>query len=169
MQSDTAESGGLFRSAFLEKGLVTFAECADHYGSFDTDELLAEMRLLFSAPMLAIPFAVSGTRYFALVDALIRRTADEPALADEQRARLVNICIDICAYVRNRTAERRREAYDLTLATTLDAVRWSGAFPQVADLVANGTRDYAGRFLLRPRERHAGGRRSSFASEQDAA
>jgi hypothetical protein len=132
--------GSLFRTSFLEKGLVTFAECVEHYETLDADALLDETRLLMTAPMLAVPFGVSSARYYALMDALIRCAGLNPALSDTQRMKLVGICIDIGVFLRGRTAEGREDAFDVALRAALDAVRGAAAHFAVADDIRQGIR-----------------------------
>jgi hypothetical protein len=135
-----------FQAEFLEKQLVTFEQCAFAFATMDVDHLLAEMALLISPRMRAVPFASSGRRYYALMDALVRRVGDTPGIADAARARLINVCIDLVEYVRRQTPPGSRDDFARALAATLDSVDLFGRYPQVAQCVADGTRDYKGGF-----------------------
>lgn len=135
----SSDAGSLFRTSFLEKGLVTFAECVEHYAAFGSDALLDEMRLLLTAPMLSVPFAVASARYYALMSALIRCAGADAELNDSQRAKLVRFCIDIGVFLRGRTAEGRAPAFDAALDGSLEAARGS-AHPEVAAEILHGIR-----------------------------
>ena len=124
--------GGLFRTSFLEPGLVTFAECVKHYDAFDADALMDEMRLLLTPPMLAVPFGLSSSRYYALMDALIQCAGTNRDLSAERRTKLVAVCIDIGMFLRNRTAEGRAAAFETALTTALEDVRAARVHPEVA-------------------------------------
>lgn len=137
------QAGGLFRASFLERGLVTFAECAFHYEGFGSEQLLDELRLLLTEPMLAIPFAISSARYYALMDALIQCAGTDRGLSDQERFKFVNVCIDVCVFLRGRAAQGRLAAFDTALATSLDAVRSSGLYPDVAQAIGDATHHLA--------------------------
>lgn len=134
------DEGGLFRTSFLDQGLVTFAECVEHYQALGSESLLDEMRLLLTAPMLAIPFGVSSARYYALMSALVRCAGTDRGLSDARRKKLVRICTDIGTYLRGRAADKRAEAFETALAAALGKVRGSNAFPEIADQIAAGLR-----------------------------
>lgn len=142
MDDDCGRAGGLFRASFLERGLVTFAECAAHYDGFGSEQLLDELRLLLTPPMLAVPFAVSSARYYALMDALIQCAGTDRALSDQERFKLVNVCIDICVFLRGRAAQGRLAAFDTALATALDAVRSAALYPDVAQAIGDATHHF---------------------------
>lgn len=135
-----------FRVEFLDKHLVTFEQCAFAYATLGLDQLLTETAFLISPAMRAVPFASSGRRYYALMDALVRRVGDVQPLVDRERSRLVNMCIDVVEYVRRQTPASSRDDFERALAATLDSVDLFGRYPQVAQLVADGTRDYLGPF-----------------------
>ena len=137
---------GTFRTEFLEKHLVSFKECALSYASMDLSRLLSEMALLIRPDVRAVPFGSSGWRYYALMDALVRRTSDSQGMADFERARLVNVCIDFVEYVRRQTPANRQADFNRALAATLDSVDLFGRYPLVAQLVADGTRNFGGTF-----------------------
>ena len=137
---------GTFQAEFITKQLVTFEQCAFAYAAMGVDELLAEMALLISPPLRAVPFASSGRRYYALMDALVRRVGDAQGLADHERSRLVNVCIDLVEYVRRQTPAGSRGDFERALAATLDSIDLFGRYPHVAQLVADQTRDYRGPF-----------------------
>ncbi|MCW6511233.1 hypothetical protein [Lichenifustis flavocetrariae] len=137
---------GTFRTEFLEKHLVSFKECALSYATMDLGRLLAEMALLIRPDVRAVPFGSSGWRYYALMDALVRRTGDSQEMSDRERARLVNVCIDFVEYVRRQTPPKRQDDFNRALSATLDSVDLFGRYPLVAQLVADGTRDFGGTF-----------------------
>lgn len=139
MDDDCDRAGGLFRASFLERGLVTFAECATFYDGFGSEQLLDELRLLLTPPMLAVPFAVSSARYYALMDALIQCAGTDRAMSDQERFKLVNVCIDICVFLRGRAAQGRLAAFDTALAIALDAVRTTALYPDVAQAIGDAT------------------------------
>lgn len=140
MDRSSARNDGLFRTSFLEKGLVTFAECVTHYNSFGADDLLTEMRLLLTPPMLAVPFGVSSARYYALMDALIQCAGNNRDLGEAQRAKLVGICTDICVFLRDRTPEARMEAFDTAVATALEAVKTRSVHPEIIEAIAEAAK-----------------------------
>ena len=123
----------LFRTSFLDKGLVTFGECVEHYAVLDPDALLDEMRLMLSPPMLAVPFSVASARYYALMDALIRCAGGHAGLRETQRAKLVGICVDIAIFLRGRTPDSRAAAFETALHAALEAVDRDANYPQVAE------------------------------------
>ena len=135
-----------FRAEFLDKHLVTFEQCAFAYASLDVPRLLTEMAFLISPRLRAVPFASSGRRYYALMDALVRRVGTTEGFTDRERARFVNICIDLVEYARRQTPPGNRGDFERALAATLDSVDLLGRYPQVAQLVGDGTRDYQGPF-----------------------
>ncbi len=151
-------SGSLFRTSFLEKGLVTFAECVGHYETLDADALLDEMRLLLTAPMLAVPFGVSSARYYALMDALIRCAGTNPALSAAQRTKLVGICIDMGVFLRSRTFEGREAAFEAALGAALEAVRTTMLHPEIAAEIQQGISARSARRCARARRADRGGR-----------
>ena len=140
MVSSSVPDGGLFRTSFLERGLVTFAECAAHYHGFDPDALLDEMRLLLTAPMLAVPFGLASSRYYALMDALIQCAGTSRDLSAAQRSKLVGVCIDIGTFLRGRTAEGRTASFETALSTALERVAASRVHPEVAGTIADALR-----------------------------
>ena len=139
----SSANGGLFRTSFLEKGLVTFAECLTHYTSFGADDLLGEMRLLLTPPMLAVPFGVSSARYYALMDALIQCAGNNRDLGDAQRAKLVGICTDICVFLRDRTPNTRREGFETALATAFETVRTCSIHPEIVEPILKALKQEA--------------------------
>lgn len=139
MDDDCGQAGGLFRASFLERGLVTFAECALHYDDFGSEQLLDELKMLLTPPMLAVPFALSSARYYALMDALIHCAGTDRALSDQERFKLVNVCIDICVFLKGRAAQGRLAAFDTALATALEAVRSASVYPDAAQAIADAT------------------------------
>lgn len=113
---DEPSPGRLFIDDFLDKNLVEFDECSAHYESMTPVELVDEMTFLFGRQTLAIRFELSSKRYYAFLDSLVHCAANNRDLTNHQRSQLVNMAIDVRAYVRNRTAEDWREAFDKALS-----------------------------------------------------
>ena len=51
-------------------------------------------------------------------------------------SKLVRLCVDIGTFLRGRAAAKRTEAFDIVLASALEAVRGSAVFPGIADEIA---------------------------------
>ena len=134
----------LFQTEFLAKDLVTFDQCFAFYSRLEFSDLLAEMKLLFSPAILDIPFSQSGRRYYAFMNVLIRCAADSREVDSAQRSKLVNICIDVCEYLKRRTPDQSKASFHQALAFTLDTIDTFGLYPQVATLITQGVRDYDG-------------------------
>ena len=164
---DEPSPGRLFIDDFLDKNLVEFDECSAHYESMTPVELVDEMTFLFGRQTLAIRFELSSKRYYAFLDSLVHCAANNRDLTNHQRSQLVNMAIDVRAYVRNRTAEDWREAFDKALSASLDHERKFGLFPIVSDLVAKGVRDYAGNFHVNPVGEILSKREGTFAVPND--
>ena len=135
-----------YQAEFLDRHLVSFEQCAFAYAAMNMDQLLSEMALLITPEMRAVPFASSGRRYYALMDALVRRVGDARDVTDVHRSHMVNICIDLVEYARRQTPEGSQEDFERALTATLDSVDLFGPYPQVAQLVADGDRDFDGVF-----------------------
>ena len=140
MVFSSVPGAGLFRTSFLDQELVTFAECAAHYQGFGPGALMEEMRLLLTAPMLAVPFGLASSRYYALMDALIRCAGTSRDLSAAQRSKLVRVCIDIGTFLRGRTAERRAASFETALSTALESVTASRVHPEVAVTISAALR-----------------------------
>jgi hypothetical protein len=138
--------GRFFIDEFLDKELVDFDDCRSHYETMTPDDLMTEMGFLFSAETLAVPFAFSANRYYAFLVCLIACAGNSRDLSDYRRVQLVNLAIDIHQYVRGRTDEDQREAFDRAFSVGLDEVGTFGLFPKVSELVAEKMRDYSGTF-----------------------
>ena len=117
---EKSSPGKLFVDAFIDKNLVKFDECRTHYRGMTPDQLVDELGFLLSKPVMSIPFAFSGNRYYAFFSSLVECTANSRDLTRDQRTRLVNMAIDVRSYLRGRTTEDKRQKLDDALSCNLE-------------------------------------------------
>src|SRR5580693_3441558 len=94
--------GKLFSEAFVDKNLVEFVECRTQYEAMTPDQLVDELGFLFSKPVMSIPFGFTNDRYYAFFTGLVHCATNYRNLGRDDRARLVNMAIDVQGYIRAR-------------------------------------------------------------------
>jgi hypothetical protein len=139
--------GATFRLEFLEKKLLSFDECREHYEQMTPDQLVKETDFLFGEAVRAINFAMTHKRYYAYLVSLIWCAGNFQQMENQRRASFINMIITTGEYIRRRTNEGvGRDAFDAAIATTLENLTTYGLFPKVAELIANRQCDYSGPF-----------------------
>ena len=143
--SDNAPGKRLI-AEFLDKNLVKYSECQDHYEALTLDQLMDEWYFLFDSVTQAIPFDMSRGRYYAFSTVFVDRLANFRGLSDKERSKLTNVAITLYRYVRSRTDEESLGKVLEAQAATLERLKTFGLYPKVSELIAAETLDYDGVF-----------------------